>query len=157
MSRNITPAARAALHAPETDDVFLVLLTLDHADMSAPIRVCNNTTDITSRGDIYIAYPFQLTLPDDEDNRPPRARLTIDNIDRQIVQAVRDLTSSPTVTIDIIRAAEPDVVEAQFQDFRFTNISYDSHMVEGDLTVEDFTAEPYPAASFSPSLFPGLF
>lgn len=157
MSRNLTPAARAALHAPETADVFLVLLTLHHADMPIPIRVCNNTSDITSRGDVYIAYPFHLTLPDDEDNRPPRARLTIDNVDRQIVQAVRSLTSSPTVTIDIIRAAAPDVVEAQFQDFRFTNISYDSHMVEGDLTVEDFTAEPYPAAAFSPSLFPGLF
>lgn len=157
MSRPITSAARAALYAPDTSDVFLVLLTIDHADMQSPIRVCNNTADITSRGDIYIAYPFQLTLPDDEDNRPPRARLTIDNVDRQIVQAVRSLTSSPMVTIEIIRAAAPDVVEAQFQDFRFTNISYDSHMVEGDLTVEDFTAEPYPAASFSPSLFPGLF
>jgi len=157
VSREISPAARAALHAPETSDVFLVLLTIDHADMQSPIRVCNNTTDITSRGDIYIAYPFQLTLPDDEDNRPPRARLTIDNVDRQIVQAVRSLTSSPTVTIEIIRAADPDVAEARFQDFRFTNISYDSHRVEGDLTVEDFTAEPYPAASFSPSLFPGLF
>lgn len=157
MSRHISPAGRAALHAPETADVFLVLLTIDHADMAAPIRVCNNAVDVTSRGDLYIAYPFHLTLPDDEDNRPPRARLGIDNVDRQIVQAVRALTSSPAVTIDIIRAADPDVIEAQFQDFRFTNISYDSHMVEGDLTVEDFTAEPFPAACFSPSLFPGLF
>ena len=29
--------------------------------------------------------------------------------------------------------------------------------VQGDLTVEDFTAEPFPAAIFSPGLFPGLF
>lgn len=157
MSRNISPAARAALHAPETSEVFLVLLTLHHAEMPVPVRVCNNGADITSRGEIFIAYPFQLTLPDDEDNRPPRARLAIDNVDRQIVQAVRSLTSSPSVTIEIIRAAAPDTVEARFEDFRFTNITYDSHRVEGDLTVEDFTAEPYPAAGFSPSLFPGLF
>ena len=96
-------------------------------------------------------------MPEGEENSPHRARLVIDNVDRQIVQTVRQLTSSPSVTIEIIRAAAPDVVEAVFQDFRFTNISYDSHVVEGDLTVEDFTAEPYPAASFSPSLFPGLF
>lgn len=157
MSRTISEATRAALYAPQTEEIFLVLLTIDHADLEAPLRVCNNTQNITSRGETYIAYPFELTLPDDEDNRQPRARLVIDNVDRQIVQTVRQLTSSPTVMIDIIRAAAPDVVEAQFQDFRFTNITYDSHVVEGDLTVEDFTAEPYPAASFSPSLFPGLF
>lgn len=157
MSRNISETTRAALYAPQTEEVFLVLLTIHHADMEGPLRVCNNTVNVTSRGEVYIAYPFELTLPDDEDNRPPRARLVIDNVDRQIVQTVRQLTSSPAVTIEIIRAAAPDVVEAQFQDFRFTNISYDSQVVEGDLTVEDFTAEPYPAASFSPSLFPGLF
>lgn len=157
MSRNISEAARAALYAPETNEAFIVLLTIGHADMEEPLRVCNNTAAVTSRGETYIAYPFELTLPDDEDNRPPRARLVIDNVDRQIVQTVRQLVSSPSVTIEIIRAAAPDVVEATFQDFRFTNISYDSHVVEGDLTVEDFTAEPYPAASFSPSLFPGLF
>ena len=58
---------------------------------------------------------------------------------------------------EIVRRAAPDVVEARFDDFRFTNISYDSQTVSGDLGVEDFTAEPYPAGQFSPALFPGLF
>ena len=58
---------------------------------------------------------------------------------------------------DQVRRAAPDVVEARFDDFRFTNISYDSQTVSGDLGVEDFTAEPYPAGQFSPALFPGLF
>ena len=53
----LAPAAtaRAALHAPETDEVFLVLLTIDHTDMAAPIRVCNNTVDVTSREDVWNA------------------------------------------------------------------------------------------------------
>jgi hypothetical protein len=157
MSRPITPESHAAFYAAETEEVFVILLTLTHPDMAEPLRVSSDAVDTDSRGNIFIAYPFNLSLPDDEDNRPPRARLAIDNIDRQIMQAVRQLTSSPTVLLEIVRAAAPDVVEAKFEDFRFTNISYDSHMIEGDLTVEDFTAEPYPAASFSPSLFPGLF
>lgn len=157
MTRSLTPETRRALHAPETAEIFTVLLTLTHPDMDVPIRVCDSGMDITSRGENYIAYPFALALPEDEDGRPPRARLSIDNIERQIVATVRSLTSSPFVTIEIIRRAAPDVVEARFEDFRFTNISYDSQVVEGDLTVEDFTAEPYPAGCFSPSLFPGLF
>lgn len=157
MSRSITPETQAALFAPETDETFLMLLTIDHPALSQPLRVCNDGVDVTSRGEVFTAFPFSLSLPDDEDGRPPRARLAIDNVDRQIVQAVRSLVSSPTVFIEIIRAAAPDVVEARFEDFRFTNISYDSNLVEGDLTIEDFTTEPYPAASFTPSLFPGLF
>lgn len=157
MSRNISPQTRAAIYAPETDDVFIILLTLHHPGMAVPLRVCSGGQEVTSRGESFVAFPFALTLPEDEDGRAPRARLSIDNVDRQIVAAVRSLTSSPQVLIEIIRAAAPDVVEATFEDFRFTNITYDSRAVTGDLTVEDFTAEPYPAASFSPSLFPGLF
>ncbi len=157
MSRNITAQTRAALYAPETDDVFVILLTLHHPAMEVPLRVCSGGQEVASRGETFVAFPFALTLPEDEDGRAPRARLSIDNVDRQIVAAVRALTSSPQVLIEIIRAAAPDVVEARFEDFRFTNITYDSRAVTGDLTVEDFTAEPYPAASFSPSLFPGIF
>lgn len=157
MSRSLSSQSLAALHAPQTGDAFLVLLTIRHAELPQPIRVTSDAVDTQSRGDTFTAFPFELSLPDDEDNRAPRARLVIDNIDRTIVRAVRSLTSSPVVLIEIVRAASPDTVEAKFEDFRFTDISYDSRAVEGDLTIEDFTAEPYPAASFSPSLFPGLF
>ncbi len=157
MSRDISAETRQSLNAAETADAFIVLLTINHAGLENPLRVSSDSVDTVSRGETFYAFPFELTLPDDEDNKPPRARLIIDNIDRTIVKAVRNLASSPTVLIEIIRAAEPDVVEAKFEDFRFTNISYDARVVEGDLTIEDFTAEPYPAASFSPSFFPGLF
>ena len=42
-----------------------------------------------SGGDTYLACPFFLELPSDEEDRPPRARLRIDNVDRRQVRAVR--------------------------------------------------------------------
>lgn len=157
MSRSLSVSARQALYAAETGEAFLILLTLSHASLAVPLRVSSDTVDTISRGDTFTAYPFELSLPDDEDNKSPRARLVIDNIDRQIVQAVRSLATSPEVLIEIVRAADPDTVEARFQDFKLANVTYDANLVEADLTIEDFTAEPYPAASFSPSLFPGIF
>lgn len=157
MSRPVSLAARRALYAPETGEVFLILLTLSHPTLGTPLRLVNDSGAVTSCGETFVAYPFDLTLPEDDEGRPPRARLSIDNIDRQIVATVRNLTSSPSVLIEIVRAADPDTVEARFADFRFVNISYDSQVVEGDLTLEDFTAEPFPAGSFSPALFPGIF
>jgi hypothetical protein len=70
---------------------------------------------------------------------------------------VRGLSAPPSVLIEIIRAADPDIVEAQFHDFKLVNVTYDSQILEADLTIEDFTAEPFPAATFSPSFFPALF
>jgi hypothetical protein len=157
MSRTLSTAARQALYGATTEEVFLILLTLDHETLEMPLRVSSDAVNTVSRGETFIAYPFQLSLPDDEEGKSPHARLVIDNVDRQIVAAVRGLTSAPTVLMEIVRAADPDTVEAVFADFRLTDVTYDSQVVEGDLTIEDFTAEPYPAASFSPSLFPGLF
>lgn len=157
MSRSLSTLARIAVCGAETQDAFIILLTLAHPDLSAPIRVCSDAVDMNSRGAVFTAFPFALTLPDDDDSQQPRARLSIDNVDRQIVAAVRAISSSPSVLIEIVRAQTPDTVEAAFADFRLTDVTYDSHRVEGNLTIEDFTAEPYPAACFTPALFSGLF
>ena len=157
MSRELSTASLESLNAAETEDAFLILLTLSHADMAEPLRVVNGGGEVTSRGNLFAAYPFELSLPDDDAGQSPEARLVIDNIDRQIVRAVRSLSSAPLVLIEIVRAAEPDVVEAKFEDFRLTNVSYDSHLVQGNLTIEDFTSEPFPAGTFTPGHFPALF
>ncbi len=157
MSRMVSSLTRQALYASETAEVFLILLTLNHESLSVPIRVTSDSIETTSRENTFVAFPFELVLPDDQDNASPRAKLVIDNIDRQIVQAIRTMSSAPKVLIEIVRAESPDTVEAQFVDFKLTDVFYDAHHVEGVLTIEDFTAEPFPAATFSPSLFPGLF
>ena len=157
MSRSVSLAMQQAINASETGDVFIVLLTLSHASLAVPIRVSSDAVNTTSRGNTFIAFPFNLTLPDDTDTASPHAKLIIDNIDRSIVLAVRSITTAATLLIEIVRAAAPDTVEASFADFQLTNISYDAMLVSGDLTVENFTAEPFPSATFSPSLFGGLF
>lgn len=157
MSRTLSVGARQAMFAADGGDVFVILLTFAHTQLSEPIRVSSDSEDTVSRGQVFVAYPFDLTLPDDDESRAPRARLVIDNVDRQIVATLRGLATSPVLTLEIVRAAAPDVVEAVFHDFRLRNVRYDSHVIEADLTIEDFTAEPYPAGSFCPSLFPGIF
>jgi hypothetical protein len=153
----VSTAFKTSAFAADTADVWLVLLTISHASISPSVRVVNNTEAITSNGNEFIAFPFDLALPDSREDAPPRARLTIDNVSREIAQAIRSITSPPTVTIEIIRASAPDTIEASFPDFKLRNVTWDVGKVSGDLTVEDFTSEPYPAGIFSPASFPGLF
>ncbi|MDI1228367.1 MAG: DUF1833 family protein [bacterium] len=157
MSRNPTLNTRTALYASGTGEVFLILLTLSHPQLAEPIRVTSDAVATVSREQVFSPFPFDLTLPDDAEGAAPAARLSIDNIDRRVVMAVRSLQSAAYVLIEIVRAAAPDVIEAKFEDFRLTDISYDSQVVAGNLTLEDFVSEPFPAAIFSPGLFPGLF
>jgi len=157
MSRSLSSTAIQAINGQETAEVFIILLTLDHPDLSQPIRVSSDSVATTSRSNTFVSFPFQLSLPDDKENSSPRARLSIDNVDRQIVTALRSINSAPTLLMEIILASDPDIVEASFPDFKLTNVSYNARIVEGDLTIEDFTSEPYPSAVFSPGFFPGIF
>ena len=157
MSRTLSLSARQALFSAETGDAFLILLTLSHPSLIDPIRVSSDAVDTLSRTLLFTAFPFDLVIPDDTQGTGPRARLVIDNIDRSIVSALRGITSAPSALIEIVRTADPDTVEASFPDFKLTNVVYDALSVSGDLTVEDFTAEPWPQAVFSPANFPGMF
>lgn len=157
MSRSVSSSTLAAIHAAESGEAFIILLTFTHESLAAPIRVSGDAVDTQSRGEVFIAYPFSLVLPDDAEGRAPRAKLVIDNVGRQVMEAVRGLETAPALLMEIVRAADPDTVEATFSDFKLQNVVYDSQAIEAELSIEDFTAEPYPAATFCPSLFPGIF
>ena len=157
MGRSITLVSQQALYAQETEKVFLVLLTIDHDDFASPFRLVNNTEDVTSGGDLYVAFPFKLELPADSDNEPPEATLSIDNVDRQIVNLVRSISTSADVTIEIIRSDDPDVIEASFSNMKLKDVSYNAQTVSGRLVFERFDFEPYPAGRITPSDFSGVF
>ena len=136
---------------------FLELLTITHADLPEPLRFVNNTETITSNGESYIAFPFRVKLPTEKERSIPRAQLEIDNVSRQIGQLIRQLTSPPTVQIDIIRIDDLDAVELTLPAMTLNNVRYDALSVSGELSVEDTTREPFPQRSFTPSEYPGLF
>lgn len=157
MSRSLSPTARRAVFAQQTGEVFLLLLTIEHASLAAPIRVVNDLVNHTSNGDVFTAFPFQLQLPDEHEDKPPRMRLSIDNVDRTIVESLRRLTSPPTVQLDVCLASQPDVIEESFPGFLLQSVSYDHLVVEGDLTLDDIVTEPFPEGSYTPQHFAGLF
>jgi hypothetical protein len=134
----------------------LVLLEIDHDDLDNPIRLVCNKENITSNGVEYIGYPFEIILPDSKEDSPPRAKIRIDNVSREIGQAIRQISSPPSVTIKVIRQETPDVIEAEFAGMKLRRIPYDALTVEGELEFEDLTKEPYPAFTFSPANYAGV-
>jgi len=155
--RNVSSAFKSAVYGQQTDEVFIVLITLDHDELSSPLRVTSDGVATTSGGNTYYPYPFEISVPSDTEKTLTQGTLTIDNVARDIVEAIRSVPSSPTITIKIVLASDPNAVEVQFPDYEFKNISYDAYTVTGDLSVETFLQEPFPGEAFTPGYFPGLF
>lgn len=156
--RTLSLAARQAIFARETGEAFILLLVLSHPSLSPPIRVCNNSADLVSGGDTYQKFPFELNIPPDTEEAPPTVRLAIANADRAIVEAVRSLAGEAiTATLSVVMASSPDSIEAGPFSFSIRDVSYDAAIVEGTLMFEDVLNEPFPADSFTPGRFPGVF
>jgi hypothetical protein len=157
MARALAPVTQAAINSADTDKVFVALVTITHADLAQPIRLCTDTANTLSRGNIYQAWPMQMTLLSDEEGTPPRASIIFDNVDRTIIQQLRTLGESPDITIEVVRADAPDVVEVNLPNMRVGTVTYNFQTIEMDLTLDYFLTEPASHAQFDPSRFPGLF
>lgn len=157
MSRTLSNAALQAIYSQETNQVFLILLMINHEDLALPIRVVNNYQAITSNGQTYVPYAFEFDPPDEREGVITSAKLIIDNIDRSIVAMIRSLTTAPTVTVSIVLADSPDTIEAGPNEFQLKNISYNAETVSGDLIFDEMDNLNIPGDIFNPVDFGGLF
>lgn len=166
MPREMSNTAKQAVYAQQSEEVFIVLLTIEHENFTQPIRVASDPFEVlpdagvrgvVSRGDEFLFVPFTINLPLQDDQGIARASLSVDNISREIVAAVRQASTALTVGIEIVLASDVDTPEMSIQDFRLESVSYDAFTVSGDLSVEYYDLEPFPARRFTPSDFPGMF
>ena len=156
MPRGLSPTAIASGNTQETSEVWLILVTISHASLASPIRVVNNNEDITSRGLLYLAFPFQIILPGEDPDSVSKAVLRFDNADRTAIAAIRGLDTAPSVSLEVILARRPDIVEISFPGLMLRNATYDAFTIEGELYFEALVSEPI-TYSMTPSRFPGLF
>jgi hypothetical protein len=143
--------------AQQTSEWFAVLLEISHASLGTPIRLVNNYSSLTVSGNVYTAYPFEFTLPDEQDDREPQAVLTIDNTDRMLMSTIRSISSPPSVSARIVRGANPTDIEWGPIAFLVRSVQYDSNYVRFKLSFLNYSEEPFPYINFTPRLFPGLF
>lgn len=156
MPRNLSATAIASQNAENTSEIWLVLLTIDHDLLAQPIRLVNNNEAITSNGNQYIACAFDVDLPGEDAEGPISARLRVDNVDRVIVNTIRSINSPPQITLQVVLASDPDVVEVEYTGLILRSTDFDQFVVSGELRFEDIVVEPI-AETITPQHFRGLF
>ena len=148
---------RESAYDRETEDVWLVLVHLSHADLLEDIYVVNNLEDVISNGQLHKACPFEVILPTDTDEGPPVARVRIDNVAQDVTVSLRLIDTPAFIDFKVVLASDPDTVEAEYSGMTLKDVTVNINTISGSVGLDDLRLEPFPAHSFGPSFFPGAF
>lgn len=154
----LTNAAIRSLLMREGGEPIIALLTVEHDDLDAPIRLARNSTgdDIVSNGETFTAAPWDIAWGSDT-QEAPKVEITIVNVDRVAGQAIESITDPATCTVQLILESDPDEILIELTNLELRNARWDAMILTAELSHFSFFAEPWPFPRVTPQFFPALF
>lgn len=158
MPRSYSAQYKSTLAQVSMEEAPLILLQIDHPELTTPVRVVNDTQDITSNGNLFIAFPFACTLPDDFENQLPRARIIIGNAGRDLMGFIEstDGAIGSTAKFQQVMRSRPNQVEFEITMSLF-NVVATNLEVTAELGFDNLFAKPAVSVSYRPENSIGLF
>lgn len=134
------------------------LVTIHAEALPEPLRVTDWPDGITSNGQNYPFFPFELNwAAASQDSPSGEGQLTIANVDRRIEEACDASVVAPSIDLTLVRVSDPNVSERAILGARIPAITGDSQKVSATIRPKNFALEPAVAFSLTPSSAPGLF
>jgi Domain of unknown function (DUF1833) len=163
----LSPIAKQAMFSQQSEEVLITLLTITHPSTPGTWLVSNDPTvrvsddpllyATYSRGQQFVFIPFSLVLPESSDESPPSAKIVLTNVERELIPLLRTYHQPATIMIEMVLSSNPDAVEVPLTDLQVLNCTYSAEEVVLALGAPLLSIEPFPALSFSPGFFAGLF
>lgn len=151
MARQVSINGLQAIISQEVSEIFVDIIEITHVELPATLRYVNDRVDITSNGDLYTAFPFRIHMPEDSDDKLSEVTLIISTVDQQIQNALRVLTSPPTVAYSVIRTSTPNTLEVGPLDFKVVGMDYDAFSMRITLGFNmEMLQEMFPKDVFAP-------
>lgn len=154
--RNLSNDLLAQLFFQESDDPFLMLVTLTHSSFGV-LRFVNNMEAITSRTNEYLPFPMKVTLPTDDGESLREVVMEFDNVSLELIDELRTITDYIDVVIEMVLASAPDNVEIELGELKIKDVSYNQSTVRARLFMDDFLNTEMTGEKYTPTLFPGIF
>lgn len=157
MANQLSPELIGQLFAQESNDPFLSLVTLSHETFDQPIYLVNNTKNITSRGNVFQAFPMTIRFPVDDGESARDFQIEFDNVSLELIQAIRSVTTQIGVTVELILASIPDVVQMSQEDLFIATMSYNKTKITARIVLDTFLNVALTSESYTPVSYPGMF
>lgn len=136
----------------------LMLLEISRPSSPEPLRLVNDTRNITTLGHEWIALPYSITLPNDKAKEVPRARLQMDNVGREITADLEGLLPGEALkaTITMVHRSTPGVIDFQFA-APLSGVRVDATTVSATMGRDDIMRMSAVLLRFDPATAPALF
>ena len=175
MTRTLSPATIKAMYSTESSEILITLLKITipavGTTLEKIIYLADNYIDrlsatvndpeiiygVTSNSIQYRFLPMEIVLPNDDAASAPKCTITLHDVTRYLIADLRNLTEAPAVDLKLVLSSSPNLEEISFTGFKLTNITYNAETISAELTMPSLEVEPFPAYSFTPAYFPGLF
>ncbi len=157
MANTLSNELLAQIFAQNSDDPFLTLVTLSHADWAGDICLVNNTKNIVSRGRTFRAFPMKVRLPADDGETAKDYAIEFDNVSLELIEEIRTVTTKIGVKMEMVLASMPDVVQMEQEDLEIAAISYTPTKISARIIVDSFLNSEMTSEQYGPSNFPGIF
>jgi hypothetical protein len=156
------------INRQESGEIDLVFLTISHPELDEPIRVVCDPKNFIYGGVEYTGFMFEIELLSDSES-VPRARLTVQNVDKTIGETIRTLTNPPRLRFEIVPASyfnlkvsprvelEPPVAIYVADELYLTNVDVDAMFVTGTIESWNYSQETWPGIRATQNRCPGLF
>ena len=145
------------VNSPTTDIALLWLLTVTDPASNIVLRAVNNLEDVTSRGDVYTAFPFDLVLPPDTGDRPQNLQLSVANVGQELIKVLRGQLAPPQVKLELITTSAPNTVQKALDFFTVRNASYDAMAINFTLSPSNIFARKTCTATYNSLEYPAMF
>lgn len=147
-----------------SDGAWLILLELDIAGLTEPIRVVRNTEDITWNGVTWVAFPFELgEISEDSQGQLPSLSLKISNVTGVIQQYIEMSNGGvdSTAIIRVVHSLHLDLSTPEIEEtLAVQSVTADTNWITVNLGPDFTTQLRVPAdrymKDFCPFKFRGL-
>lgn len=155
--RLLSPVFLEAIHAQESGAILVPIVELRHPLWAEPVRLVRDRKPLVHGGETFLAFPFDVVLPDDDDEGKAVLKWTADNVSRELISHLRVVRDKVRATIAWVLTSQPEVIEAGPFEVEITGITYDAARISGDMTIEPVLEEPFSRLKMTPRNAPALF
>jgi len=147
------------VNSPQITDALLWLLTFTDDDTNVVLRAVNNLEAVTSNGELFEPFPFELVLPPDDGKKPQNLTVAFPNVGRELMTLVREYPPGvhPQVRFDLVLSSAPDTIEKTVDFMEVISVSYDAMAINFQLASSSIFARKTCSATYNQAEFPGLF
>ena len=158
MPKNLSTTFKTNLNLVSGGDYHIVLIEIDHATLSEPIRLVNDFEAIRSNGFDYIPCPYNINLINDAENERPKVTLSISNIGKELTNLIEKTQGArgAKVSLKLIQKSVPNNIDYNVE-MDFLNIAVTAIDVTGELSLDSILDKKAVAEFYTPVRFAGLF